>query len=88
MYIQIRDKSGVERFIEEMTLEAGISSGEVVAIRRSEGWIDVNPELLRGMSSPRRNDYRGQERRRSLLGRRSATAPPPTPADPPCDPEG
>jgi len=70
MYIQIRDNAGTERFIEEEHLEASIASGEVVAFRRSDGWISAPSEQLRGNGMAQAKSYRGQERRRSLLSKR------------------
>ncbi len=69
MYIQILDSMGTERFIEEDHLEACISSGEVVAFRRSDGWIKIPEVAVRGECTARKYLYRGQERRRSLLGK-------------------
>ncbi|MSM38106.1 MAG: hypothetical protein GJT30_00575 [Geobacter sp.] len=70
MYIQIRDNTGTERFIEEEHLDASIASGEVVAFRRSDGWISAPSEQLRGNGVVGTKTYRGQERRRSLLSKR------------------
>lgn len=69
MYVQVRDKEGTERFIEAETLESCISAGEIVAFRRSNGWIDVTTEDTRGMTLQEAKLYKGQERRRSLLGK-------------------
>lgn len=69
MYVQIRDREGAERFIEAETLESSISAGEVVAFRRSNGWINVSAEGAGGVRSEKKKGYKGQERRRSLLGR-------------------
>jgi len=70
MYIQIRDNAGTERFIEEEHLDISIASGEVVAFRRSDGWVSVPSEQLRGNGITKSRSYRGQERRRSLLSKR------------------
>lgn len=69
MYVQVRDREGAERFIEADALESCISAGEVVAFRRSDGWIDVKAEVRGGVSSEKKKGYKGQERRRSLLGK-------------------
>lgn len=74
MYVQVRDGNGTERFIESEMLEACISSGEVVAFRRSDGWIDVDAKFRRGVASEGKKGYKGQERRRALLGRNSKQA--------------
>lgn len=66
-YIQIRDKTGTERFIEADHLDDAISKGEVVAFRRSDGWISISDEALRGVKSVRKRSYAGQERRRFFL---------------------
>ncbi len=75
MYIQVIDNMGMERFIEEEQLENCISSGEVVAFRRSDGWMKVPEESVRGELPVRKRLYGGQERRRSLLGKRKANLP-------------
>lgn len=67
MYIQVRDNNGTERFIDEEQLESAIASGEVVAFRRSDGWISVPCESFRGTSKTPKASYSGQERRRGLL---------------------
>jgi hypothetical protein len=69
LYIQVLDNSGTERFIEEEHLEACISSGEVVAFRRSDGWMKVLEEQGRGEPAEMESLYNGQERRRSRLGK-------------------
>lgn len=71
MYVQVRDRTGAELFIKAETLESCISAGEVVAFRRSDGWIDVSAEVRKGGSSEKKKGYKGQERRRSLLGKHS-----------------
>ena len=71
MYVQVRDREGAERFIEAEALESCISAGDVVAFRRSDGWIDVTAEVRGGVTSENKNGYKGQERRRSLLGKHS-----------------
>lgn len=70
MYVQIRDNTGTERFIEEEHLETSIASGEVIAFRRSDGWVTVPSEQLRGNGMAKAKTYQGQERRRSLLSKR------------------
>ena len=69
MYVQVRDTMDEERFIEEVHLEPAIASGEVVAFRRSDGWINVPEESHRGKVSTPYGAYLGQERRRSVLSR-------------------
>jgi hypothetical protein len=73
LYIQVLDNSGAERFIEEEHLESSISSGEVVAFRRSDGWMKVPEEPVRSELPEVESHYRGQERRRSRLGKHKAT---------------
>jgi hypothetical protein len=72
-YIQIRDNTGTERFIESGALDGAISAGEVVAFRRSDGWVNVSAESLRGVKLVQKRSYAGQERRRFLLSRRKIT---------------
>jgi hypothetical protein len=69
VYIHVRDSLGNEKYIEESGLEQGIASGEIVAFRRSDGWITVPDESRRGKSDGS-NGYSGQERRRAMLGRK------------------
>lgn len=69
MYIQVKDNMGAERFIEEEYLETAITSGEIMAFRRSDGWVVIPVETVRRSSSVSENGYGGQERRRSKLGR-------------------
>lgn len=69
MYVQVRDREGAERFIEEGELESCILAGDIVAFRRSDGWIDVSAQKRRGSSSDKKKGYKGQERRRTLLGK-------------------
>ncbi|MBT0662757.1 hypothetical protein KI809_00435 [Geobacter pelophilus] len=70
MYIQVRDNLGNERFIEEELLESCIASGEVVAFRRSDGWITAPAGSVRGMDVTSDNSYSGQERRRTALSKK------------------
>jgi hypothetical protein len=69
MFILIRDILGYERFIDEESLASCIASGEVTAFRRSEGWVTVPQDAMREKTSSIIRDYRGRERRRSLLGK-------------------
>jgi len=68
--IQIRDNMGSERFIKEDQLETAIASGEIVAFRRSDGWVSVPLEAHRGKAEFKINSYSGQERRRSVLSKK------------------
>jgi len=70
MYVQIRDNIGNERFIEEDQLESSIATGEVVAFRRSDGWITVPSAAHRGKAEVKIKSYTGQERRRSVLSKK------------------
>ncbi|WP_370543362.1 GSU3473 family protein [Geobacter sp. OR-1] len=74
MYIQVRDNLGGERFIEEEHLESSIASGEIVAFRRSDGWITVPAASFRGKPLYQENSYAGQERRRSMLSKKKCLA--------------
>ena len=69
MFIQVRDVSGNEKFIEEDHLESGITSGEIVAFRRSAGWIMAPKKSHRNMQEPAEYSYSGQERRRKKLSK-------------------
>jgi len=46
-----------------------------VAFRRSDGWMKVPEEPVRGELPSRKRLYNGQERRRSLLGKHKAKLP-------------
>jgi len=70
MYIQVRDIHGAERFIEEDQLELAIAAGEVVAFRRSIGWISAPVVSTLRSASPSGKSYSGQERRRSMLSKK------------------
>lgn len=69
MYIQVRDIAGIEKFIEEDLLESAIASGDIVAFRRSAGWITVPTESYRGVLETVQYSYSGQERRRKKLSK-------------------
>jgi hypothetical protein len=70
VYIQIRDSVGAERFIEEEQLESCIATGDIVAFRRSDGWITVPLASHRGKLQSKISFYSGQERRRSVLSKK------------------
>jgi hypothetical protein len=70
LYIQVRYISGSESFIEEERLESSIAAGDIVAFRRSDGWINVPLASHRGKLQIRKSAYSGQERRRSVLSKK------------------
>jgi hypothetical protein len=70
VYIQVRNSEGTESFIKEVELESGIASGEIVAFRRSNGWITVPFDSHRGDGNGDASDYCGQERRRTVLSKK------------------
>jgi hypothetical protein len=61
---------GAESFIEEHMLESIIATGDIVAFRRSDGWITVPLASHRGEQQSKKNNYSGQERRRSVLSKK------------------